>query len=637
MRIRVNKRIGRGGFSFVYEATTPEGKVVALKQSRTTRKITYPMLLHEACTLSLLAGHPSIPAIHAWGRSQYFEYLTLDLLGTPLCNLVKHKPVKWEEVLPLLNQMLDSLEHLHSRHLIHRDIKPDNFLFGLGENSGRVHLVDYGLAQYYRDPTTLLHRAMSTDLGFVGTGQYASRNAHLGLSLSRRDDLESLAYSIAFLLRGSLPWSRMNRGTPKHRQDRVREKKISYSGKRLFEGFPQELADFTDYVCGLRHDEEPDYHYWKTVFLQLSRDFGFSPGESFNGVLTSSCEAIAETTETASSIPDATLGKSAVLPPVSKGDYVLVQITPHLTIEGRDNDGDTSRWHDPTFSQPHWQFPARPALVLAITPGEDDLTGLFIVSVLPLVYRPGATLSEEEKKRLVHVGRVGRTPAVEVDGNDHPERRVIPTPRWNAESIYHSVPPRAFKVVVHPGEAPVNVHWKLKKAQLNRLKAMIREPYPSELSSEAQGIIQDFNMIGRNPMFAVYASVSPLIPAQMTSLSQIYQSSGTVISWRGPRGFIDETLQIGRRRSKDANRSWYEVDPPSGPCFDDDDDDDDDDFYPEFTWPAARGISKENVLANWESILDDIRLLTEVPLLPERVLLNEDETMTGREEKLGCS
>ncbi|TFK72337.1 kinase-like protein [Pluteus cervinus] len=635
MRIRVEKRIGRGGFSFVYEATTPEGKVVALKQSRTTRKIAYPMLLHEACTLSLLAGHPSIPAVHAWGRSQYFEYLILDLLGIPVCDLVKHKPVKLEEVLPLFNQMLASLEHLHSHHLIHRDIKPDNFLFGLGENSERVHLVDYGLAQYYRDPTTLLHRAMSTGLGFVGTGHYASRSAHLGLSLSRRDDLESLAYSIAFLLRGSLPWSRMDRGTPKHRQDRVREKKISYSGKRLFEGFPQELGDFTDHVRGLRYDEEPDYHYWKRVFLQLSRDLGFSPGEGFDQGHTSRCEEITEATETASSIPDATLGKSAVLPPVSKGDYVLVQITPHLAIEGRDNDGDTSRWHDPTFSRPRWQFPARPALVLAITPGEVELAGLFILSVLPLVYRPGATLSEGEKKRFVHVGRVGQTPAVGVGGEEHLERRVIPTPRWNAESIYHSAPPRALKVVVHPSEAPVNVHWKLKKAQLNRLKAMIREPYPPELSSEAQGIIKDFNMIRRNPPFAVYASVLPLIPAQVISLSQIYQSSGAVISWRGPRGFLDERVQIGRRRAKDSDRSWY-GDPPSRTYFDDDDDDDDD-FCPEFTWPGARGMSKENVLANWESILDDIELLTEVPLFPERVLLNQDEMMTGREEKLGCS
>ncbi|TFK72319.1 kinase-like protein [Pluteus cervinus] len=174
MQLRVLKRIGMGGFSFIYEATMPEGKAVALKQSHTTRKIQYPTLLHEACTLSLLAGHPSIPAVYAWGRSQYFEYLTLDLLSVPVIDLTKHKPVNVVEVLPLLNQMLDSLEHLHSRHLIHRDIKPDNFLLGLGEDSGRVHLVDYGLAQYYRDPITLSHRALNTDHGFVGTGQYAS-------------------------------------------------------------------------------------------------------------------------------------------------------------------------------------------------------------------------------------------------------------------------------------------------------------------------------------------------------------------------------------------------------------------------------------------------------------------------------
>jgi len=57
---------------------------VALKKSRITEKVERPMLRHEACALYLLAGHSSIPRVHAWGRSQYFEYLAIDLLGRPL-------------------------------------------------------------------------------------------------------------------------------------------------------------------------------------------------------------------------------------------------------------------------------------------------------------------------------------------------------------------------------------------------------------------------------------------------------------------------------------------------------------------------------------------------------------------------
>ncbi|TFK72320.1 hypothetical protein BDN72DRAFT_333847 [Pluteus cervinus] len=244
------------------------------------------------------------------------------------------------------------------------------------------------------------------------------------------------------------------------------------------------------------------------------------------------------------------------------------------------------------------------------------------------MYRPEAILSEEEKKRFVHVGQ----PPAGVDGKGHTERRVIPTPDWNTESVYHSTPPRALRVVVHPSEAPVDVHWTLDEVQLDRLKAMIREPYPYDLSSEAQGILKDFTAIDRNSLVDIYASVFPLTPAhvQMPSLSQTYQSSGTLISWRGPRGFMDEKLQIGRRKNEAEDRSWYEVDGPARTYCSDDDDDD---FFPEFSWPAAQGISKEDVLANWESILDDITLLTEVPLFPERIILNRNETMIGMEKK----
>ncbi|TFK72325.1 kinase-like protein [Pluteus cervinus] len=158
MPIHVNNRIGRGGFSHVYEATMPEGKLVALKQSHVINRIEHPMLLHEACVLSFLAG-----------RSQYFEYLVLDLLGTSLADLVKEqKQLTLRTTLMLLDQMLDSLEHLHSHHLIHGDIKPDNFLFGLGDNSERIHLIDFGFARYYRNPISLSHHGLAPNQGFLG-------------------------------------------------------------------------------------------------------------------------------------------------------------------------------------------------------------------------------------------------------------------------------------------------------------------------------------------------------------------------------------------------------------------------------------------------------------------------------------
>jgi casein kinase 1 len=45
---------------------------------------------------------------------------------------------------------LSRVEFTHARSFIHRDIKPDNFLMGLGKKANQVHIIDFGLAKKYR-------------------------------------------------------------------------------------------------------------------------------------------------------------------------------------------------------------------------------------------------------------------------------------------------------------------------------------------------------------------------------------------------------------------------------------------------------------------------------------------------------
>ncbi|GMQ10556.1 hypothetical protein CsSME_00053507 [Camellia sinensis var. sinensis] len=92
---------------------------------------------------------------------------------------------------------------------VHGDVKPENFLLGTPgtPDEKRLFLVDLGLATRWRDASTGLHVEYDQrpDV-FRGTVRYASVHAHLGRIGSRRDDLESLAYTLIFLLRGRLPW-----------------------------------------------------------------------------------------------------------------------------------------------------------------------------------------------------------------------------------------------------------------------------------------------------------------------------------------------------------------------------------------------------------------------------------------------
>ena len=98
---------------------------------------------------------------------------------------------------------------MHSKEFIHRDIKPANFLVGAGKRQNNIFIIDFGLAKkfmQYKNIKTGEHIQYRDGKNLTGTARYASIATHYGFEQSRKDDLEQLAYTLIYFLKGSLPW-----------------------------------------------------------------------------------------------------------------------------------------------------------------------------------------------------------------------------------------------------------------------------------------------------------------------------------------------------------------------------------------------------------------------------------------------
>lgn len=152
---------------------------------------------------------------------------------------------------------------------MHRDIKPDNFLMGTLESDRKVFIIDYGLSKRYIDRQTGDHIPYKEGKSMIGTARYASVNTHLGIELSRRDDLESIGYVLIYFLKGSLPWQKLGGDTKEEQYDRIKNKKVTMPLATLCSDMPSEFHEYMKYCFRLKFDETPDYVYLQSLFKKV--------------------------------------------------------------------------------------------------------------------------------------------------------------------------------------------------------------------------------------------------------------------------------------------------------------------------------------------------------------------------------
>ncbi|XP_071702829.1 casein kinase 1-like protein HD16 [Rutidosis leptorrhynchoides] len=269
---KIERKLGKGGFGQVYvgrrinapvphERTGSNAIEVALKlEHRSSKGCNYGPP-YEWQVYNTLGGSHGVPRVHYKGRQGDYYIMVMDMLGPSLWDVWNNNShsMSIEMVACIAIEAISILEKIHSKGYIHGDVKPENFLLGSPGTSDekKLFLVDLGLATKYRDTSSGGHvdYDQRPDV-FRGTVRYASVHAHLGRTGSRRDDMESLAYTLIFLLRGRLPWQGFQ---GENKGFLVCKKKMATSPESLCCFCPAPFRHFVEYVVNLKFDEEPNY------------------------------------------------------------------------------------------------------------------------------------------------------------------------------------------------------------------------------------------------------------------------------------------------------------------------------------------------------------------------------------------
>jgi serine/threonine protein kinase len=197
-KYQILEEIGRGSFSTIYKAKdiyTDKKCAIKIEQ-----KNEYSLIVREAKIHNLLLSVREIPKLLWFGFDTKNYYMVLPLL---LGNFrgIHIDSIKNEiEFLKTGFYMLQAVKALHSKGYVHRDIKPDNFMY---DEKGIIYLIDLGLCKKIIVGGKPIPSKTRTTI--IGTVNYISINVHNMEEPSFRDDVESICY-VLWKISGGLDW-----------------------------------------------------------------------------------------------------------------------------------------------------------------------------------------------------------------------------------------------------------------------------------------------------------------------------------------------------------------------------------------------------------------------------------------------
>ena len=267
-KYKVLKKIGKGSFGLVYLCKNINNEnYFAMKFEPKSQQDL--ILEQESYILYYLRGF-GIPDIITYGHNSKYNILVQTLLGKSINSIFLHDNNKFsmKDCCMIGIQILDRLEYIHSKFIIHRDVKPDNFLIG-NPDINNIYIIDFGLAKKFMSSRTGKHAKFCINKKWSGTSRFASANSLRGVVQSRRDDLESLCYLLLYLMKGSLPWDNVYGKNENEEILLIYKIKKFMKPELLFMNLPKQTIEFFKYCKKLEYEQKPDYSYLKNLLIDI--------------------------------------------------------------------------------------------------------------------------------------------------------------------------------------------------------------------------------------------------------------------------------------------------------------------------------------------------------------------------------
>ena len=281
-KYRIINIISEGIFGHIYLVLNEKThNYFAMKAENQDNNI--DILEKEAFNLYSIKGL-GIPELITFGKINNYKILIEQLLSKSLAELFSDYNYKFsiQDICLIALQLIDRIEWIHSKTLVHRDIKPEYFFIGVNDPN-IIYLTEFGQCSKYCSSKTGKHIIQGFRGTFTGTLKYSSANAQRGNQQSRRDDIESLGYTILYFMKGKLPWENLNQN--------YNDKEIflkTYAMKkympieRLCKGLPLEMKEYFKYARALKFKEEPNYEFLRNLFKNILKKEGIENFENIN-------------------------------------------------------------------------------------------------------------------------------------------------------------------------------------------------------------------------------------------------------------------------------------------------------------------------------------------------------------------